>query len=247
MINDAIHLIREFLRAMFRTSCNFNSQKYKRIGQNSPPTSSLRSSTLPSHHRKRNTMFPIVSSVLLFTSLVSALTVETPTNWTTGNQVVATWSTTAGDPSVFSFELSNPTIFNAALGIANNVDVTLGSISLTLPIVPATTGYTLQAVNITDINQVFVSAASTLSSVATVVPTISGATTTSTSGFGTTISNTSPAASNTASSTGTSSSNTGSATPTSFNGNNSGALGLNQLASASVLILGAIIGGMMVL
>ncbi|KAH9948191.1 hypothetical protein B0H21DRAFT_734988 [Amylocystis lapponica] len=94
------------------------------------------------------------SSIAALVSAASALTLQTPTNWASGSSVNLTWTPSASDQT-FSFELSNPTIFNNALGLANNVDPTLGHITLTLPIVPPGSGYTLQAVNISDINTVY--------------------------------------------------------------------------------------------
>ncbi|KAJ7816030.1 hypothetical protein B0H13DRAFT_2683580 [Mycena leptocephala] len=54
----------------------------------------------------------------------------------------------------FSIELTHPS-FNHAIAIANNVDPTLDQTTVELPIVPVGDQYTLQFVNITDINQIF--------------------------------------------------------------------------------------------
>ncbi|KAJ7849769.1 hypothetical protein B0H13DRAFT_2674659 [Mycena leptocephala] len=54
----------------------------------------------------------------------------------------------------FSIELTHPS-FNHAIAIANNVDPKLDQTTVELPIVPAGDQYTLQFVNITDINQIF--------------------------------------------------------------------------------------------
>ena len=67
--------------------------------------------------------------------LASALSVVTPTNWTSGNQAVLQWNPVAGDPQTFSVELVN-TAFNNEFAIANNVPTGQLSLTTTLPIVP---------------------------------------------------------------------------------------------------------------
>ncbi|KAJ3999712.1 hypothetical protein F5050DRAFT_1564479, partial [Lentinula boryana] len=85
---------------------------------------------------------------------VFSLTLDTPTNVTSGLVSDVTWSATDGDPT-FSLELNHPS-FGNSLALANNVNPTSGSpLSIEWPIVPADSGYTLSAVNITDINTVF--------------------------------------------------------------------------------------------
>ncbi|KAF7797180.1 hypothetical protein EIP86_008372 [Pleurotus ostreatoroseus] len=102
-------------------------------------------------------MFSKLSALIAIAPLVSALTITTPTNWTSAGPAVIEWTTVSGDPSTWSFELVNPTNFHQTFGIANNVNPSLGSLTLTLPAVPPGDGYSLEAVNITNINQVFAS------------------------------------------------------------------------------------------
>ncbi|KAF8890101.1 hypothetical protein BD779DRAFT_1785146 [Infundibulicybe gibba] len=99
-------------------------------------------------------MFAKLSLLALVAPLVSALTINAPTDPTSGGSVTITWTTTSGDPPIFSIELMN-TAFNNAFAIANNVDVSLGTITLTLPIVPVGAGYTITAVDVSNIANVF--------------------------------------------------------------------------------------------
>ncbi|KAF8588375.1 hypothetical protein K439DRAFT_1335374, partial [Ramaria rubella] len=59
----------------------------------------------------------------------------------------------------FSIELINQ-IFNSQFALANNVATTQGSISFSLPVVPPGSGYTIEFVNIGNINQIFATSAS---------------------------------------------------------------------------------------
>ncbi|KIJ06559.1 hypothetical protein PAXINDRAFT_88644, partial [Paxillus involutus ATCC 200175] len=67
--------------------------------------------------------------------LVSAMTVGTPVGAITGSPVTLTWAGNSSDPAYFTFELTNP-LFNYDFAIANNVQTSEGSLSLTLPQVP---------------------------------------------------------------------------------------------------------------
>ncbi|KAJ3482959.1 hypothetical protein NLI96_g6630 [Meripilus lineatus] len=197
---------------------------------------------------------------------VSALSVSTPTNWTSGGPAIFTWTTTAGDTPVFSLELVNPTIFNQALALANNVDVSLQTISFTLPIVPATSGYTLQAVNVTNINQVFAesgsfsigetvsssivsssSASSLASGSASASATAPPVSRSSSAPFGSTVSGGASATGSNSVASGSSSSS--SATPSTFGGNNNNAGSNLNLGYGSwaVMGLGAVFGVMVTL
>ncbi len=70
-------------------------------------------------------------------TLVHGLTISNPTETVTSTgPITITWQTSSGDPSVFSIELINQS-FNNQYAIANNVDSSLGSLSLTLPQIPA--------------------------------------------------------------------------------------------------------------
>ncbi|KAJ7607619.1 hypothetical protein DFH06DRAFT_1249771 [Mycena polygramma] len=95
--------------------------------------------------------------VLSATSVLSTLTVTAPTSPQSGATTTISWTSDATDPT-FSIELIHPS-FNEAIAISNNVDPSLDTITVELPIVPAGDGYTLEFVNITDINQVFATSA----------------------------------------------------------------------------------------
>ncbi|KAI9445379.1 hypothetical protein H4582DRAFT_1770651, partial [Lactarius indigo] len=77
-----------------------------------------------------------VSVILFFLPLVSAITFQVPNNLTSGGPATFSWSSSNTDPDVFSIELVNSNLFHNAIAIANNVQKTSGSISVTLPIVP---------------------------------------------------------------------------------------------------------------
>ncbi|KAK7686658.1 hypothetical protein QCA50_010258 [Cerrena zonata] len=215
-------------------------------------------------------MFAIISTLALLAPLASAITFSVPTDWASGTVVTANWTTLSTDPTSFSLELNNPELFHQALALSNNVGTSTGTITFTLPIVQADSRYVLQAVNVTNINQVFAetpnfaiadtpssSAASSTSSSAAVSSGASSASsavvtpaTTSTTPFGVTRSNTATGASSGATSgTGTGTSSSAGSTPSSFNGNNNGALSnLNAgMATWTVAALTAVFGCMTVL
>ncbi|KAJ7111688.1 hypothetical protein C8R44DRAFT_798474 [Mycena epipterygia] len=100
----------------------------------------------------------ICFALALAVSSASSLSVNAPTSPTSGGTTTITWSSTSSDP-VFSIELIHPS-FNSAFGIANNVNPANNNITLTIPPVPAESGYTLEFVNVTDINQVFATSSS---------------------------------------------------------------------------------------
>ncbi|KAF7976210.1 hypothetical protein HWV62_7400 [Athelia sp. TMB] len=87
---------------------------------------------------------------------VSALTLSTPKDnaWSSGGSATVDWTSSSGDPSTFTLELSN-TAFHNSYAIANNVNPSSGSISFSLPIVPAGAGYTVIAVAIGNISDVY--------------------------------------------------------------------------------------------
>ncbi|KAF9256670.1 hypothetical protein L218DRAFT_188189 [Marasmius fiardii PR-910] len=83
---------------------------------------------------------------------VHALTLNTPSNVQSGQNVTVTWTTTSGDQP-FSLFLHHPT-FNSDFAVANNVDPSKGSITFELPqVTPRDSQYTFRAVNITNIDQ----------------------------------------------------------------------------------------------
>jgi len=82
------------------------------------------------------------------------LTWNTPTNVTSGLVSNISWTSTSSD-SVFSVELNHPS-FSNSIAIANNVDPqSVSSLSIEWPIVPADADYSLSAVNIGNITDVF--------------------------------------------------------------------------------------------
>jgi len=96
-----------------------------------------------------------ISVLLLAAPLVSAITLNPIEGViTSGGPITITWTPGSDDPPTFSFELLNPS-FNNAFAIANNVDPSLGTLTVTLGVVPVGTDYTIEAVNIGNINQVY--------------------------------------------------------------------------------------------
>ncbi|KAJ7838120.1 hypothetical protein B0H14DRAFT_2790094 [Mycena olivaceomarginata] len=95
-------------------------------------------------------------SLALAVASTRALTINTPTNPTSGGTTSITWSSTSDDPcvlpsspllsarsssanvqnSVFSIELNHPS-FNSALAVANNVNPADNNHTVNLPPVPA--------------------------------------------------------------------------------------------------------------
>ncbi|KAL6304901.1 hypothetical protein BKA93DRAFT_254086 [Sparassis latifolia] len=100
-------------------------------------------------------MFVKISALAALLPLVSALTIQTPANWDSAIQANITWTSASTDPSTWSFELVNPVNFHNSFGLANNVDPSTGVLLVELPVVPPGDGYLLQAVNISNINDVF--------------------------------------------------------------------------------------------
>ncbi|TEB26145.1 hypothetical protein FA13DRAFT_1777151 [Coprinellus micaceus] len=65
-----------------------------------------------------------------------------------------TWDTAPGDPELFTLEIVNEE-FNDAFAIASNIDSDQGSIIVIIPVVPVRGGYTLEAVNVGNTNDVY--------------------------------------------------------------------------------------------
>jgi len=99
-------------------------------------------------------MFYKLCTLTLVAPLASALVLQIPENPTSGGQINVKWTNEPNDPETWSFELIN-TAFNNAFAIANNVDPSASSLTLTLPVVPVGAGYTLEAVDIGDISKVY--------------------------------------------------------------------------------------------
>jgi len=199
-------------------------------------------------------MRPAFSTILFFLPLAFAINFSVPSNLTSGGPATISWTSTDSDPDTFSMELVNPNQFHNAIAIANNVQKTAGSISVTLPIVPAGDGYTIEAVDISNINSVFgtsgdfsigatvtttsSTSTSTTSSISTSGSVTTPAGSTSTSAFGVTV--TTPLSGSSRSSSGTSSSSSSSASSNSFNGN--GAMGSYIGSGVGGSIAAAVVG-----
>ncbi|KAI9566300.1 hypothetical protein HD554DRAFT_2116999 [Boletus coccyginus] len=198
-------------------------------------------------------MFAKFSTLALALSLplVSALTVNPPTDPTTGGTVTITWTASTSDPAYFSLELVNDA-FHDTFAIANNVQTALGTLTIQLPQVPVQGGYSLEAIATNDINQVLSQSgtfsiggassssstgASSSSTAATTASSSSGSLTASTAS----VTATTPASS--ASGTGTASA---SATPSAFTSSGAASFKLAGVAPAAALVLSAVAGAAMV-
>ncbi|KAN0121632.1 hypothetical protein V8E52_003528 [Russula decolorans] len=188
----------------------------------------------------------LVLSVLFFLPLASALSSlqVTSQNPSSGGSVTITWSQDSSDPTTFSLELANNNFHNT-FALANNVQTSSGQLTVTLPIVPADT-YTLQAVQINNVNQVIGSSGG-FAVAATVTTTSSGSSTSSglsTSGSASSVSAT--GSTSTPSGSSASSSSSGSSSPSSsgssFNGNGNGALGTHINSGSVGSIAAAVVG-----
>jgi len=85
----------------------------------------------------------------------AALSVEPLINPSSQGEVTVKWAVTSpDDPAVFTIELSND-VFNDEFAIANAVDASLEEITLTLPVVPDGGGYTVQLVDVGDIDNIY--------------------------------------------------------------------------------------------
>ncbi|EPQ60277.1 hypothetical protein GLOTRDRAFT_108878 [Gloeophyllum trabeum ATCC 11539] len=178
--------------------------------------------------------------------LVSALTLQTPSGLTSAGPATISWTAESTDPP-FSLELVNQ-VFHNSFAIANNVQPGQGSLSLTLPIVPAGDGYSLEAVNVTNINQVYASsgdfsiapASSTTSSASS---TSSGALSMSSGSLASTTGSgiTSAPSSSATSPSGSSTSSAATTSVSSFSGA-VGQLNLGSAASYAAMLLAGVAG-----
>jgi hypothetical protein len=74
--------------------------------------------------------------------------------------VTVEWAVTSNqDPTVFTIELHHES-FRADFAIANTVDASLFSLTITLPVVPTADGYTLRLVNVGNISDIYAESAS---------------------------------------------------------------------------------------
>ncbi|KAJ7719988.1 hypothetical protein DFH07DRAFT_309549 [Mycena maculata] len=90
--------------------------------------------------------------VMLVVSVAFAVDIQVPETPASGGMTTITWTTDPSFTQPFSIELVHPD-FNNAFAIANNVKASLGTLNVSLPTVAPGDGYTLEFVNITNINQ----------------------------------------------------------------------------------------------
>ncbi|KAF8730544.1 hypothetical protein AX14_005479 [Amanita brunnescens Koide BX004] len=86
----------------------------------------------------------------------ATISIQPPVNAASNSPITITWTSNAPgtDPPVFSIELVN-LVFHNSFAIANNVQTTQGSLTLTIPTVPVGDGYSIEFVNISNINDIF--------------------------------------------------------------------------------------------
>ncbi|KAG5644972.1 hypothetical protein DXG03_007344 [Asterophora parasitica] len=99
-------------------------------------------------------MFNKLALIALVTPFVAGLQIFIPDTPTSAGPITLKWVSEPGDPATFSFELVNE-VFHNAFAVANNVIPELGSIDIVLPVVPVGAGYSLHAVNVGNINDVY--------------------------------------------------------------------------------------------
>ncbi|THH33168.1 hypothetical protein EUX98_g1023 [Antrodiella citrinella] len=214
-------------------------------------------------------MLALYSAVALLASYASAtIVISTPTNANSSEPLTVTWTSSSGDPSSFSLELSNPQLFNQQFAVGNNLGTSVGTFTFQMPTVPADNRYVLQAVNISNDGQVFgesgtfaiavvattsASATSTIgssgsaSSPSVTAPSTSGASTTP---FGSTVSASSTSGTSNTQSGQSSGSSSSSSTPTPFNGSGTGSDATNlNFGWMSLALTGAaaVFGGLLAL
>jgi len=191
--------------------------------------------------------------LLFFLPLASAMSgLSISSNPTSGGTATVSWTADSTDPSTFSIELATSDFHNA-IAVANNVQSASGQTPITIPIVPTNASYTLQAVQINDVNSVLDTSAP-FSIGATVSTTSSAATSSTVSSSGSVSSPTGSSASTTGSTSSlslgsvtSSSSSSGASSPSasSFNGNN-GALGTHidsgKVGSIAAAVVGIVAG-----
>ncbi|KAH9927621.1 uncharacterized protein B0H18DRAFT_1118426 [Fomitopsis serialis] len=98
-------------------------------------------------------MKAILSSLLLLVSVASALVLDTPSGWRSGQTVTEHWQTQPGDAATFNLELANNQN-NHQWDVDNNVRTADEAATFRLPNVPAGR-YNLRAVNTNNENQVY--------------------------------------------------------------------------------------------
>jgi len=100
-------------------------------------------------------MFSKFACLVTLIPFAAALTVDPLIRASSQAEVTVSWAVTSpDDPAVFTIELRNDA-FNDHFAIANAVDASLLSLTLTLPVVPDATGYTIQLVDVGNIDNVY--------------------------------------------------------------------------------------------
>ncbi|KAK7051448.1 hypothetical protein VNI00_004422 [Paramarasmius palmivorus] len=178
---------------------------------------------------------------------VQALTLNTPTDVTSGGRITLTWISEQSDP-IFTLELHHPSLLQD-IAIANNVDPSLESLDILMPIVLARDDqYVIRAVNVSNINDEFARTGNFF-----IGDTVSASTTPSSTGSATSATNppsgttvtTRPTTATGSGSTSNSASGSGSGSPTSsgsaatdtpLNGNN----GANGIVANLGLVAAAV-------
>ncbi|KAG9309060.1 hypothetical protein JVU11DRAFT_10942 [Chiua virens] len=189
-------------------------------------------------------MFVKLSTLALALPLVSALTINPITGGTTGGTATITWTASTTDPNYFSIELVN-TVFHNTFAIANNVQTSLGSLTIQLPQVP-----------VGDVNTVYSQSGDFSIAGASSTTSASGSVTSASSSTGSvsstgTLSATSPtgttpvASAASSSASGTASGTSASTSPSSLTGG-AAPLKLGGVAPAAALLLSAVAGAAMV-
>ncbi|KAI0726133.1 hypothetical protein C8Q72DRAFT_847705 [Fomitopsis betulina] len=199
-------------------------------------------------------MFAAVSALVALAPFAAAFVLETPTNWQTSTVANVSWAMSSGDPSSFSFELVNPDVFHNAYAIGSNIQSNAQFFSFEMPTVEPGAGYYLQAVNVTNINDVYAESGEFSIGAAPATSSSSGSSTASsasTSGASSATSavsvTSSGSSSDVASTDATSSTSAGSAAETSTDTFNGASRFDISLGSVAVAAIGAIAGAFVAL
>ncbi|KAA1471462.1 hypothetical protein DENSPDRAFT_880505 [Dentipellis sp. KUC8613] len=204
-------------------------------------------------------MLAKLSTLVVLVPFVSALTLNTPSNLHSGGPATISWTSSSGDPTVFSLELVNEA-FHDTFAIANNVQLNSGSASLELPSVPIRDGYTIEAVDISNINSVFATsgsfavaaplsssaAPSSTGSLSSVSAASSGASVTTPSAISPSSSGQTLPASGSSSSSSSSSASSPSSSLTNFNAAAALRAGFMNTGAVGAMVLGAVAGAVVI-
>lgn len=99
-------------------------------------------------------MFKKLVALSLTLPLISALQIAQPTSQVySSSPLTVTWTVTSGDPATFDLYLTNSDFHNT-FALKNSVTTTDGNVTIALPVVPAGSGYTLQASPVGNVNSV---------------------------------------------------------------------------------------------